>query len=378
MAENNGDRSGLALDRVRRASFDWDSVGFFEGAEKLLEIWFELPCDETGARKGKSLRSISRENWETVLEHVSCKIINIKSNNVTDAYLLSESSMFIAEDRFILKTCGVTTLLAAVPSLISLVQRECNVVNVRDIFYSRKNFEKPELQTQMHRRFDDEVAYLDKIFSNGAAYCMGRMNGDRWYLYMLDQPLPRIVPDQTLEIYMDNLDTETMTIFTKKHSATAEDATRVSGIKDLFPGAIIDDALFEPVGYSMNGLLGDCYFTIHITPQPECSYASFETNLPQDSYSDLVSRVIELFKPGKFSFSLFANQSSSCGASLHAVDERHVSGYRRCDKQYSEFPNQYNLTFCHYIKLDSPRKPSGLLPECKINGSSHLAALLQS
>ena len=39
--------------------------------------------------------------------------------------------MFISGDRFILKTCGVTTLLAAVPSLIELVQQKCNVSNVR-------------------------------------------------------------------------------------------------------------------------------------------------------------------------------------------------------------------------------------------------------
>lgn len=36
--------------------------------------------------------------------------------------ICSESSMFISENRFILKTCGTTTLLYAIEPLIALVQ----------------------------------------------------------------------------------------------------------------------------------------------------------------------------------------------------------------------------------------------------------------
>ena len=37
----------------------------------------------------------------------------------------SESSMFVTERRFILKTCGTTTLLLAVQPLLQLVKDEC-------------------------------------------------------------------------------------------------------------------------------------------------------------------------------------------------------------------------------------------------------------
>lgn len=50
------------------------------------------------------------------------------------------------------------------------------------------------------------------------------------------------------------------------------------------------------------------YWTIHITPEPEFSYVSFETNLSQTSYDDLVRRVVEVFKPGKLVTTLFVNQ----------------------------------------------------------------------
>ena len=53
--------------------------------------------------------------------------------------------------------------------------------------------------------------------------------------------------------------------------------TRTSGIAALLPGADIDEFMFEPCGYSMNGLHArDAFSTIHITPEEACSYASIE------------------------------------------------------------------------------------------------------
>ena len=46
----------------------------------------------------------------------------------------------------------------------------------QDIFYSRKNFERPELQLKPYRSFKHEVATLDQIFSDGNAFCMGSLN----------------------------------------------------------------------------------------------------------------------------------------------------------------------------------------------------------
>ncbi|MEQ2188187.1 hypothetical protein GOODEAATRI_012455, partial [Goodea atripinnis] len=55
------------------------------------------------------------------------------------------------------------------------------------------------------------------------------------------------------------------------------------------------------------------YWTIHITPEPEFSYVSFETNLSQTSYDDLIRKVIDVFKPGKFVTTLFVNQVCAAG-----------------------------------------------------------------
>jgi len=110
---------------------------------------------------------------------------------------------------------------------------------------------------------------------------------------------------------MTKLDPQVMKIFTKEYSSTTVEATEKSGIDKIFPNAILDGYLFDPCGYSVNAILPDGhYFTIHITPEDSCSYVSFETNAPVSNYPDLIKRLIAIFKPGQFIFTIFANEHS--------------------------------------------------------------------
>src|SRR5690606_1490349 len=91
--------------------------------------------------------------------------------------------------------------------------------------------------------------------------------------------------DQTVEILMTNLDPHAMKRFYQSPTDTpgTVGGKRVdldTGLGKLFPEAQLDSYLFTPCGYSSNALLNGEYFTIHVTPEPVCSYASFETNIP--------------------------------------------------------------------------------------------------
>ena len=203
-------------DGLTDSDVEWDDPGsdsekgkkedfFFEGAEKLLEIWFT-----TKNRYGteSDLRSIprffeknrftfylcnmlmSRVALEKMLMIAKCEIISFMSNAEIDAYILSESSLFVSKRRMILKTCGTTTPLSCIERIISLVRTYTTYDMIEDAYYSRKNFKRPELQMFPHKAFDLEVNTLDKYFSDGGAYCMGNMNKDCWYMYTLN-PIER-------------------------------------------------------------------------------------------------------------------------------------------------------------------------------------------
>ncbi len=58
--------------------------------------------------------------------------------------------------------------------------------------------------------------------------------------------------------------------------------------------------MFYPYGYSLNGAHDRTYYTIHVTPQPECSYASFETNMRYENYDTVIQKLISIFQPTRF------------------------------------------------------------------------------
>jgi S-adenosylmethionine decarboxylase len=341
-----------------------NSLHYFEGVEKLLEIWFA----PNPSNKNADLRKIPRPLWESLLKSVKCEIISYSRNDQIDAFVLSESSMFVSKRRWILKTCGTTTPLQCLEPLLKMANTIAGYNDVEDLFYSRKNFKRPELQFSPHRGFEEEVALLDSFFNDGRAYCLGSVNRDCWYLYTLSRGgggfnskrrIDDIInkheePDQTIEILMTELDPQVMALFTKEECDTGKEATEKSGINKIIPGMSIDDYLFEPCGYSMNGTMKNgCYMTIHITPEPEFSYVSFESNIAASNYNDIIARVIETFKPGKFVVTIFANKSSlAYQASRDLQQNNFIREWKRRDIQYCRLES-YDLTYAHYCKFPS-------------------------
>ena len=59
---------------------------------------------------------------EEMLLLAKCEIISCMKNSEIDAYVLSESSLFISKRRMILKTCGTTTPLDCIERIIDLVR----------------------------------------------------------------------------------------------------------------------------------------------------------------------------------------------------------------------------------------------------------------
>merc|ERR1712137_302801 len=185
----------------------------------------------------------------------------------------------------------------------------------------------------------------------GKGFTLGPMNEDRWFIYVADlseSPSDRHEAEQTIEIIMSQLDRKAMAQFYKTDES--ENVSETSGITNIIPGSMIDDHMFDPCGYSMNGLLDRYYSTFHITPEPEFSYVSYETNIRVASYGNIIRLVLDIFKPAQFIISVFADSSALCGESNKSYYPM-LPGYSREIANTCEFVGRRSVTCSHYRSL---------------------------
>jgi S-adenosylmethionine decarboxylase len=298
--------------------------GHFEGPEKTMEVWFR---PDVGPENG--LRNFSREQLDYLCKKAKCAIVHHIANQHIDSYILSESSLFVYKHRFIMKTCGTTTLLRCLDSLLDFA--DSLGMELAWVGYSRKNLMYPDAQLWPHSSFGDEIRYIqthEKLQNRlkGHGHILGPITDDHWFVYVADHsetsPLfkrtPNYIPappsnERTLNMMMFDMPSEVAQNFYQANCSTGKEMTIKSGINHLVPGAQIDETSFTPCGYSMNAILHDAYSTIHITPEPQCSYASFETNTSLENYNPMVRNVLTVFRPQRFVLTMFGDQAAIDG-----------------------------------------------------------------
>jgi len=253
-----------------------------------------------------------------------------------------------------LKTCGTTTLLKTVPEFLKIAAL-CGTAP-EFVLFTRKNFNFPSKQITPHTGFEAETEYLNQFF-NGESHVLGPLNGglDHWHMYVADltKGVAPTKADRTLEIMMSELDRNAMSRF-YRGELDAKQTTVSTGISNFLPGSISDEVLFNPCGYSVNGLKDEAYYTIHVTPEPQCSFVSFETNINLPNYSRLIRAVLEVFKPGKFCFSTFADKAVIPGSSSRVTFDHEIPGYELVSNNTQSYSNTgYHVTFCSYRAIPS-------------------------
>jgi S-adenosylmethionine decarboxylase len=304
----------------------------FEGPEKKLEIDFQpvaIEGDLMDAHQS-SLRTVPRCKWEQILTIAQCNILSMLQNECCDAYLLSESSMFVYDRKVMIKTCGTTSLLRTIPELIAVGQ--ALGFEIGFLQYSRTAFRYPEYQPAPHQSFRDEIAFLrqylpsgtERVMSDGSSIPAAQRMA--WHVFTYDNQKVS-TKDQCLEVCMFDLDPLAMRYFfgdAEEHGGNADTCTSVSGIEDLLRfsqylergseavahAPLVDAHLFSPCGYSMNALDGSTYYTIHITPEDHCSYVSFESNAHFDTFITLLGRVLDTFRPARYQVAFLGDEHS--------------------------------------------------------------------
>ncbi|MBI4061945.1 MAG: adenosylmethionine decarboxylase [Elusimicrobia bacterium] len=298
---------------------------FFEGPEKKVELAM--------APGRPSLRGRGHEYWKGVVARANAQVLSMISNESMDAYLLSESSLFVTDTWLTMITCGRTDLVAAVLRLVE----DFGADALQYLIYERKNAHHQEYQPSNF--FDDCRRLTDRMPAK--SYRFGDGDDHHVFLFHLDKPYAPAQDDLTLEILMHGIDPQASKVFMSGPARKRSFIKEKSGVWSILPGFQVDDHLFEPMGYSLNAIRGAKYYTIHVTPQKLGSYVSFETNAVEGDADGTIKRVLDLFKPHSCDVILFqprgAKQEIRCSYPIKRAVRQDLScGYR--------------VTFDHHFK----------------------------
>jgi len=280
----------------------------FEGPEKNLQVIF-IDSSKSTISSEMSLRSISQERWQQMLNLTACTIMSCMKSKYCTSYVLSESSLFVFDDRVILKTCGTTRLLCGLDDILGL--GESLGLTPAAVLFWRKSFSYPEKQLPPHTSFEAECAYLDArcVFDKPKtvrSFYHDSQTHDNWSFYManlLGKELAfKITFPSTFELKMHEIHPDAAKHFFEENRSTSEAKAAVDRVRSFVPEMLVDELNFEPCGYSMNGLSASAseYSTVHITPEAHCSYVSFETTSTTLSTSEMANKVLGLFHPASF------------------------------------------------------------------------------
>lgn len=237
-------------------------------------------------------------------------------------------------------TCGQTTLVQAVPEIIEIVGKD----QVAMVFYERKNLMFPSRQPA---DFEADVAELESHFP-GKSYRLGPANHDHVHVFFSSHARIDAQHDVTFQLLMSELDPSATDIFSERRAATALQAVQLSRLTGLYEGMQVDGHFFTPYGYSLNGVRGRDYCTLHVTPQHEGSYASFETNVIEKDYSRVISELLSVFRPYRFSVLLTTSMDDGC-LPLHHTAAVALPEYGVTEKSVYEFDCGYAVTFLNHV-----------------------------
>ncbi|XP_071705248.1 S-adenosylmethionine decarboxylase proenzyme 4 [Rutidosis leptorrhynchoides] len=333
------------------------AVSGFEGFEKRLELQF---TSNNHSVNPIGLRQLDFQSLEQILHKVQCTVVSALGNHHFDSYVLSESSLFVYPTKIIIKTCGTTQLLKSVqPFIIHAENLNLRLIAIR---YTRGSFIFPLAQPHPHTSFHEEVVYLKNnipqyLCYKKASVIPSKLTSHSWHVFSAGiAEFSDDVP-YTVEVCMTDLDQTLARKFFrhpndgKNADSAGKEMTQISGINRINPNAKICDFAFDPCGYSMNGIDGDRYSTIHVTPEDGFSYASFECvgSIYNDDVAEMVKKAVKVFGAGTVSVATTSASHVTCMRIKGAIEKLGMKS-RSCSMD--EFPAAGTVVFQTFKKRD--------------------------
>jgi S-adenosylmethionine decarboxylase len=304
----------------------------FEGAEKKIELL---------VREGISLLKWPESRFLDLVKAADTQILSKIESDSCRAYLLSESSLFVWDDRFIMITCGTTTLVEAALKAAEYLEPG----DIEALVFERKNEYFPQYQKSDF--FTDMKRLNSKI--NGKAYRFGDTDEHHLFLFHSNKNYKPRKDDTTLEILMYGLQGKAKEVF-NQHGQTASNIREATNVHRIFEDFQVDDYAFSPIGYSLNAVKESQYYTIHVTPQDESPYVSFETNVvSRRDVAKTINAVLEVFRPSSFDIVFFDTRNTP--------EKMEIAGYHRLSQVREKLLCGYAVNYGHFSQASvEPQK----------------------
>lgn len=317
---------------------------FFEGSEKKVEVYIN--------NDGFSLlEDVSDCFWASMIECCQAKIVSSIHNEECKAFVLSESSLFVWRNKFLLLTCGTTQLVKSIEYFI----HEFGIDKIEHFLYQRRNEYFAQAQPTC---FGDDIKQLAKHVS-GKAYRFGELDAHHNYLFHVNRDLSSQNHCKTYELLAYQICDDA----SNKLMQTGLSNTEIRDYLQLekwLPDYQYDDFVFTPYGYSVNAIKGEHYFTVHITPQTSSSYVSIESNI---NLPDLFKALLIQLKPASFDL-LTVNEALFEDSFAHIVPKHYI-----CSSHVEEsLSNSFLVNFANYIQ---PQNKSSRAIELDISAENH-------
>ena len=252
---------------------------FFEAVEKRLEVRFKLESNTP------NLLHYPNSFWQQLLDHCGATIINSMKTADCHAYVLSESSLFVFQQRLILITCGNCPLVKCALALIEKFGKH----QIVQLVFQRQPERQPQRQITQFQQ--DEQLLAQRLSNNQYQQAIPLM----FHYQDATQASVTTQPQPCYRLQLQQLSGAAFTAI-QGQDYSADQLQFSLGLSQWAQRYQINDWVFKPIGYSANGLAGDHYFTLHLSPDATYSLLSVETNDAQ-LFQHLTAHLQGLFSP---------------------------------------------------------------------------------
>ena len=217
------------------------------------------------------------------------------STSRRQAFLLSESSLFVFPHRILMLTCGRTNMHKALAQILNQIAPAAHMKPCW-VQLAHRALLAPAAQPTPHQTPEASLDCMRKLLPTTYETVLGVSMLFPWYAFTAQLAPVHVQP--SIAVYMHGLPQRVCDAYTDP--AGAKVYVRHDLHCRLPPFFVpLDTHCFEPQGYSANGgtMQRNGYWTVHVTPEPNATYASFEAGAQAEEHEALLRACLEHFCP---------------------------------------------------------------------------------